>query len=221
MSGKGRSIPYSKIELKWIYNNRAMPRSAAHAAFCGTFRRSDVSADNFKALCARKGWKTGRDGRFQTAHAPWNQGKEMPYNANCARTQFKKGNLPHNTKFLGHERISKDGYIEISVAQRNPHTGFERRYVLKHKHLWEQENGPVPAGMCLKSKDGNRSNTDPSNWVLIPRGMLTRMNGFRGPNYQTAEPEVKPVIMTLAKLCHVLSVKAKTLNNGEKHGADN
>ncbi|MBN1567966.1 MAG: HNH endonuclease [Acidobacteria bacterium] len=214
MSGKARDIPYSAAELKWIKNNRTMSRRAAHAAFCRKFGRSDVSVDNYKSLCTRKGWKTGRDGRMQPGNAPWNKGKTLPYNAGSARTQFKKGNLPHNTKYLGHERISKDGYIEISIAQRNPHTGFERRYVLKHKYLWEQENGPVPAGMCLKSKDGNRLNTDPSNWVPIPRGVLPLMNGFRGPNYQTAEPKVRPVILTLARLrlkSHMLKVLGKVL----------
>ena len=209
MSGKGKDIPYDAAELKWIEVNRTMPRREAHAAFCEKFGRSDVSFDNFRALCARKGWKTGRDGRLRPGNASWNKGKKMPYNANSARTQFKKGNLPHNTKYLGHERISKDGYIEISIEQINPHTGFERRYILKHKFLWETKNGPVPAGMCLKSKDGNRLNADPSNWVPIPRGMLALMNGFRGPNYQTAEPEVRPVIMTLAKLRHALSVRTR------------
>lgn len=207
--GKGKTIRYSEVELKWIKANRTMVRRESYSAFCAKFGRSDVSLINFNALCKRKGWKTGRDGRLRRGNLPWNKGKKMPFHANSARTQFKKGHLPHNTKFLGHERISKDGYVEISVAETNPHTGFERRYVLKHKYLWEQENGAVPAGMVLKSKDGNRLNTDPSNWVLIPRGMLTRMNGFRGPNYQTAHPEVRPAIMTLARLRHVLSGKTK------------
>jgi hypothetical protein len=77
----------------------------------------------------------------------------MPYNANSAATQFKKGGVPPNAKFLGYERVSKDGYIEISINQKNPHTGYERRFVLKHKYLWETQNGPVPAGMCLKCLD--------------------------------------------------------------------
>lgn len=209
MSRTWRNIPYSAAELEWIEAHCTMTRREAHAAFCRIFKRTDLSVENFKALCTRKGWKTGRDGRLQPGNVSWNKGKKMPYSANTARTQFKKGNLPHNTRYLGHERVTKDGYVEISVAQKNPHTGFERRYVLKHKFLWEKKNGPVPAGMCLKAKDGNRLNTRPSNWVLIPRGVLPLMNGFRGPNYQTADPEVKPAILALARLRHALGIKAK------------
>ena len=195
-----RHIHYSRAELAWISRYRRLARLRLHALFCERFNRRDVSMDNLKAFCTRMGWKTGRTGQFKPGQISWNKGKKMPYNANSARTQFKKGNLPHNTKYLGHERVSKDGYVEISVNEMNPHTGYERRYVLKHKYLWEQKYGPVPKGMCLKALDGDRQNTDPDNWELIPRGMLPLMNGFRGPNYQTAEPEVRPAILTLTKL---------------------
>lgn len=200
MSGKGRYIPYSPKELAWIQKQCVRPRRELHAQFCRTFRRSDVTLDHVKALCTRRKWKTGRTGCFPKGFTPHNKGKRMPYNANSARTQFKSGRLPHNTKYLGHERVTDDGYVEISVAQTNPHTGFERRYVLKHRYLWERLHGPVPAGHVLKSLDGNRLNTDPSNWIVISRGLLPFLNGRRGPNYDQAAPEVKPAILTLAKL---------------------
>ncbi len=199
---RGRTIPYSPEELAWIKDYAALPRRAAHAAFCERFRRTDISLDNFKALCTRNGWTTGRTGCFPKGHAPANKGQRMPYHPNSAKTQFKKGELPHNTKFLGHERVTIDGYVEISVAETNPHTGFGRRYMLKHRYLWEQHHGPVPDGHCLKCRDGNRLNTDPSNWVAIPRALLPFLNGHRGPHYDQAAPEVKPAILTLAKLKH-------------------
>ena len=205
---KGRNTPYSDRELTWIERNRTMPRRAAHRAFCDTFGRTDVSFDSFKALCTRKGWRTGRTGRFEKGQEPVNKGKSMPFNANSARTQFKKGRLPHNTKHAGHERISKDGYVEISVEKTNPHTGFERRYVLKHRWLWESENGPLPEGMCLKCLDGDKTNTDPANWEAVPRALLPRLNGRSGRGYDDAEPELKPLIMTTAKLEHAAN-KAK------------
>lgn len=161
MRGIGtKAIGWSAAELAWVEAHRTLLRKDAHAMFCAKFRQIKLGA--YAALCKRNGWSTGRDGRIQKGNVPPNKGKKMPYNANSARTQFKKGQLPRNTKFLGHERLSKDGYVEISIDQENPHTGFERRYVLKHKYLWEKENGPVPSGMCLKSVDGSRSNTDPS-----------------------------------------------------------
>jgi hypothetical protein len=200
---KGRFIKYSVKELEWIRKHAKLPRRKAHELFRGKFGRHDIKVVHLNSLCKRKGWLTGRNGQFVPGQKSWNEGKKMPFNPNSARTQFKPGNLPHNTKYLGHERITKDGYIEISVNERNPHTGFERRYVLKHRHLWEKENGPVPKGMCLKALDGNRLNTDPDNWIVIPRGLLPQMNGNNGPNYQTAEPELRPVILTLARLRYI------------------
>lgn len=211
---KGRGIHYSPKELAWIKKHCAMPRQDAHAAFCRKFSRSDVTLDNLKALCTRKQWKTGRTGCFSKGHAPHNRGKTMPYHANSAKTQFKKGGLPHNTKYLGHERVTVDGYMEISIAETNPHTGYGRRYVLKHRHLWEQQHGPVPDGHVLKSLDGNRLNTDPSNWALIPRGLMPFLNGHRGPAYDQAAPDVKPVILTLAKLKRARFLKTKTMGGG-------
>ena len=221
MRGRGHWILYSSRELAWIRKQRGMPRRAAHAMFCRTFRRSDVSLDNFKKLCARKGWRTGRTGCFPKGHIPHNLGKTMPYHANRARTQFKKGHLPHTTRYLGHERVSMDGYVEISIADTNPHTGYGRRYVLKHRYLWTQQHGPVPAGHCLKCLDGNRRNTDPSNWIPISRSLLPFLNGHRGPHYDQAAPAVKPAILTLAQLKRARFLKTHARGgelNKENHG---
>lgn len=196
---KGTHIIYSTVQLAFIKQGRKKSRRKLHADFVARFKRGDVTFDNFKALCTRKRWSTGRTGCFEKGAVPANKGKKMLFNANSARTQFKVGQLPHNTKYAGHESVSKDGYVQISVDRTNPHTGFERRYVLKHRWLWEQLHGPVPAGMCLKCK-GDRLNTDPSNWELIPRALLPRLSGRFGRGYDEAPAELKPTIMAAAKL---------------------
>lgn len=205
---KGTYITYTPAQLAFIKRNRKKSRRELHAAFVKRFRRRDVTLDHLKALCTRKGWKTGRTGCFEKGIVPWNTGKKMPYNANSARTRFKKGGLPPNTKYLGHERVSKDGYVEISIKETNPHTGYERRYVLKHRLLWEKLHGPIPAGMCLKCK-GDKANTDPSNWELVPRAMLPRLNGRFGRGYDEAPAALKPTIMAVAKLAQQVSGKEK------------
>ena len=132
---------------------------------------------------------------------PANRGKKMPYNANSARTQFKKGQRPKNTKKPGDEYVSsKDGYVYLCIAETNPHTGFEHRFVLKHKYLWEQVNGPIPDGHCLKSVGGDRQNSDPSNWILIRRSMLPRLSGRWSLGYDQAEPEIRPTLLALAEV---------------------
>lgn len=199
---KGTRIRYSSEELAFIEKHCRMTRRNLHAAFIKKFGRTEVTVVNLKSLCTRKGWRTGRTGIFDKGHVPANKGKQMPFNANSARTRFKKGHVPANTKYAGHERVTKDGYVEISVEETNPHTGFQRRYVQKHRWLWEKQNGPVPEAMVLKCLDGNKQNSDPSNWKMIPRAMLPRLNGRFGRDYDNAPAELKPTIMKVAELQH-------------------
>ncbi len=206
---RGAPIVYSDLELSWIKTNSHLSRRQLHKAFVECFGRTDVSKDNIKALCTRQGWQTGRDGRFVKGGVPANKGKKMPFNANSARTQFKTGNKPHNTKHAGYERLSKDGYVEISIGETNPHTGYERRFVQKHRWLWEKENGPVPEGHCLKCLDGDKSNTAPANWEAIPRALLPRLNGRLGRGHDDAPAALKPTIMAVTKLEHAAREKRK------------
>jgi hypothetical protein len=205
---KGHWIEYTEKQLAWLKKHRKLVISEYHRQFCKRFRRRDVTARHLHALRKRMGWKTGRTGCFEKGIVPHNKGKPFlvaKRNPNCRRNQFKKGGLPPNTKYLGHERVSKDGYIEVSVAETNPHTGFNRRYVLKHRWLWENKNGPVPEGHALKCLDGNRLNTKPANWVPLPRAVLARLNGGRHKKrlaYNEAPDELKPIVMAAAKLAH-------------------
>lgn len=112
--------------------------------------------------------------------------------------QFKKGNLPHNTKYNGHERITVDGYIEVRIKQ-----GV---YRLKHLYNWEKVNGKLKPGYCLRCIDGNVLNTDASNWKMITRQENMLLNTTKH-NYL---PEVIPTAAMLAKLKTTL----KHLENG-------
>ncbi|WP_414461777.1 HNH endonuclease signature motif containing protein [Hyphomicrobium sp. DY-1] len=179
-----------------------------HRAFCAKFGREDISAGHLHALRKRKGWKTGRTGCFEKGIVPHNKGKRCPLgqggrHPNAQRTQFRKGNLPHNTRGAGHERIdSKDGYVILIVDEANPWTGAKTRPVHKHRYLWEQKHGPLPEGYVLKCLDGDKTNCDPSNWEAIPRSILPQLNGRHGLAYDQAHPDVKPALLTLSKLKH-------------------
>ncbi|RYH04098.1 HNH endonuclease [Salipiger sp. IMCC34102] len=207
---RGKANPYSEAELYFIELLSLMPRAALHEAFCKWTGRTDVSQAAIANLCKRKGWLTGRDGKIQKGNTPANKGKKMPYNPNSVRTQFKKGARPHTYRGAGHERIdAKDGYVIMIVDETNPWTGAPTRPVLKHRYLWEKKNGPIPEGTRLKCLDGDKTNTDPSNWEAVPIGLIPRLSGRFGRGYDQAPPELKPTIMATAKLEHAIAERQK------------
>ncbi len=212
---KGRAVPYSAEELAWLEENQSWPLPIWHRIFVMFFERRDVTVGNLKALRARRGWATGRTGRFEKGAVPANKGKRCPEgkggrSAASRRTQFQRGREPGNTKWLGHERMTKDGYVMVSVAETNPHTGYHRRYVLKHRWLWERANGKLAQDHCLKCLDGNRQNCDPANWIAVPRGLLPRLSGrWTAVAFDDAPAELKPVILAAAKLRHGAREAAK------------
>lgn len=215
---KGHWITYSGEELRFLEANKAVPRRELHAMFVEKFRRTDVSFANLKALCTRKGWGTGRGGHFPKGGTPHNKGKSCEpgkggLHPNARKTQFKKGNLTgranRNHKPVGTERINDDGYRERKIHEGMP---FQSRWQLVHRVEWEAVNGPVPKGMALKCI-GDRLNTDPSNWQLVPRAILPRLNGGTRKKhlaYDSAPAELKPVILAVAKLEHQVREKRRS-----------
>lgn len=206
---KGAPIIYSAAELEWLEANRTLPISQYHAAFVAGFARADVSASHLHSLRKRKGWKTGRTGQFERGCTPLNKGHkygpgEGPNHPNAMRARFKSGNRTGKAvevyKPIGTERTTPDGYRERKIHDGMP---LHSRWRAVHLIEWEAINGPMPEGMCLKCIDGNKDNTDPSNWQLIPRAMLPRLNGRFGRGYDEAPAELKQLILKTAELEHV------------------
>lgn len=208
---KGRWISYTDDQLAWLAANRDLPRADLHAAFQQTFDRPDVSRANLTAICKRKGWLTGRSGQFPKGNTSHNAGQKGVRYAGSEKGWFKKGERRGRAsrmhKPIGTERMSKSGYLERKINEDMP---FQRRWRAVHIVNWEAIHGPLPAGMALKSLDGNRLNTDPANWQLVPRALLPRLNGKSGRGYDAAPVEIKPTILAIARLEH----KARQLVQG-------
>lgn len=193
------AIPYSDVELAWIEANRTLTRRALHREFIKKFDREDVSVDDLKSLCTRKGWASGRDGRFAKGSVPPNKGLKGHYAPGCEKSWFKKGHVPANHKPFGHERICpKDGVTLIKVDMDHPYfPGRRGYYIPKQRFLWEQGNGPIPSGMILRCLDGNKQNFDLDNWAVITKGLNARLNQ-RG--YDDVPLELKPSAFLAAQL---------------------
>jgi hypothetical protein len=210
-----RRIKVSDAELDWLKNNCTMLIADYHRAFCTEFSRADLSAEQLHSLRKREGWRTGRSGRFDTGNVPWSKGKKLPFNAGSARTQFKKG-TPRSAraaevyKPIGFERV-RDGYMVRKIHDGVP---MQSRWRAVHILNWEHLHGPMPKGMALKCR-GDRANPHPSNWEMVPRSMLPRLNNRWGRNYDGAPAELKPTIMAVAKLENTVSARRKQLTAPE------
>lgn len=189
-----KPLQFTESELAFMQANATKPRAELAALFNAQFNRS-LTVEQVKGVCTRKGWKTGRTGCFEKGFIPANKGTKGLTGANSG--SFKKGQKSHTQKPVGHEYVTPDGYIMIKVAEPN-------KFRLKHHVVWEQHFGPMPAGHAIKFKDDNSQNLDINNMVLMSRGELAVLNHLY--SYKTAPAEVKPVLITLAK------VKAKIGN---------
>ena len=94
-------------------------------------------------------------GQFPKGLVPWNKGK--------------KGQVPQNHKPVGSERIDRDGYVLVKVAEPN-------KWRPKHRVLWEKVNGPIPEKHRLIFADGNRQNITLDNLILVSYAQSFIMN---------------------------------------------
>lgn len=216
---KGQAIKYQPDELAWIEARKEWPRDKLHSAFSAQFGRDDVSAQNLNSLCKRKGWTTGRTGQFVKGQASHNKGRKGFAPPGSEKGWFRPGERQGVAirlyKPIGTERISKDGYLERKINDDLP---LQRRWRAVHLIRWEAANGPVPSGHALKCLDSNKQNTDPGNWIAIPRALLPRLNGRFGRGYDHAPAELKPTIMAIATLEHKArgAIKARTSHHATR-----
>ena len=136
---------------------------------------TNIAANEIKYFRHNNHLNSGLNGRFKKGHLTHNKGKkQIEYMSKEAiertkLTRFKKGNRPINYRPIGSERITKNGYIEIKIDDPN-------RWQLKHRYLYEQENGKIPDGYNLIFLDGNKRNLNLSNLKLVSKAEDLIMN---------------------------------------------
>lgn len=117
--------------------------------------------------------RSGIDSRFQKGMIPANKGKKGYMSPEqyekCKATMFKKGQVPQNHKPVGSERIDREGYVLVKVAEPN-------KWRPKHRVLWEKVNGPIPEKHRLIFADGNRQNIALDNLILVSYAQSFIMN---------------------------------------------
>jgi len=110
----------------------------------------------------------------QPGEQPWNAGlKGWKAGGRSAETRFRSGNQPDNRRPLGHERVTREGYLERKVST----TGVSRRDFRPVHHLvWEEAGREIPPGHVLVFVDGDKRNFDLENLRLLSRAELLGKN---------------------------------------------
>lgn len=164
---KGIAIKYTSEQLAFIEANYTLERKVLTEKVNLRFN-TKLTVDQIKALCTRKGWKTGRTGFFAKGGKPWNTGTKGAVKPNSGN--FQKGQVPWNHQPIGYERIcSKDGYVYIKTAEPDV---FE----LKHRVIWAAKHGPIPDDHVIAFKNMDKTDCRAENLILLNRSELVRYN---------------------------------------------
>lgn len=132
---------------------------------------TNITSRTIKSYKANNKLNSGLTGKFRKGQTPHNKGKKIPKEVyeKVKHTMFAKGNVPPNHRPVGSERISKDGYIEVKVAEPN-------KWRLKQRVVYEETKGKIPEGCPIIFLDGNKRNFDIGNLRCITRSELLYLN---------------------------------------------
>lgn len=160
-------------------------------------KKTQEYLDNWKLSGRGRMINAGAKYRFPKGNKPHNKGRKLSEYVDqetiqkIKKTSFKKGSVPHNTKYDGAItlRCDKTGvkylYIRIAKAKWMPY----------HQYLWIEANGKIPKGYIVVFKDKNSLNCKLENLELITyRENMQRNTIQRYPN------ELKQAIKTITKL---------------------
>ncbi len=110
-------------------------------------------------------------GRFKKGQVPANKGKKWEEfmskegQKNSRKTTFKKGQLPHNTRYNGaiRKRKNKDKkqYTYIRIGKG--------KWEMLHVHIYKKIHGRLPKNKIIVFKDNDQDNFHPSNLIALTR----------------------------------------------------
>lgn len=157
-------------EMMKLFDRNSM--SISNKAYDLGLKRSDAFLNGPHGGRIKKGETIGKDSQFKPGMAGWNKGKKQSDYMSAENiektklTRFKKGNVPLNHKPIGHERITRDGYIEVKVRDAGVDSK-NKNFELKHRLLWKQHHGDIPEGMNVEFVTGaDKINFSISDLVL-------------------------------------------------------
>lgn len=149
-----------------------------------------ITVGKMKNLLSRKKIYTETGGcLYKKGCIPWNKGTKGLTKAN--KTSFKKGERPKSWKPVGSERIDRDGYTLIKIAE-------PKKWALKHRVIWEEHyKNKVPKRSVIIFADGDKTNLNVDNLICVTRNELRVLNQCR---LISSVPELTKTGLNVAKI---------------------
>ncbi len=153
----------------------------------------------------KKNHKTpsGYNVRYQRGNQSWTKGKKwdewMPEASQMKSraTQFRKGQRPANYRPVGTIVCRpSNGYLWIKVQDK------PAKWRMLQRVMWEEHNGPVPAGYRIMFKDNDPSNCVIENLMLVDTSILSVAQCKIG---MTNDPDINETVLASAELLHKLT----------------
>lgn len=117
-----------------------------------------------------------RKGQFRKGQEPKNKGRKIETWMSAESIErskqgrFKKGEFRADNPSSrpdGYEKVYSDGYVWVKVP------GGHRKQ--KHRLVWELAHGPIPKGMCIRFRDGDRTNCALENLFMVSQSENLRL----------------------------------------------
>lgn len=169
---------YSEEQKEFIITNNYGKYSKELAEMFNQYFNTNITAKEIAYFRRNHKLNSGLTGQFKKGNVPHNKDKkQVEYMSQEAiektkETRFKIGNKPKNYRPVGSERITKDGYIEVKVADPN-------KWETKNKIIYKQYFGDIPEGHKIIYADGNKLNNDINNLILVSDNEELIMNRYR------------------------------------------
>ena len=147
----------------------------------------------------------GGNTRFKPGHETWNKGTKGLMTGGV-ETQFKPGQLPHNTAEVGSYRITKDGTLQRKIG--NAKGSNSKRWRGVHELVWVEANGPVPAGHICVFKPGMKT-ADLASITVAKVECVSLAENMRRNTYHRYGKEVAQLVQLRGAITRQINRKEK------------
>ena len=196
---------FTAEQEEWLVAHNHMSASEMSKGINDEFSLS-TSPDEIKGWRARTKNPRPTPSRFQKGHTPFSKGKKWDEymspesQARSRMTTFRKGDVPHNVQPLGSISIMSGYWVMKVTNVGNQH----QKWKFLHRLLWEKENGPIPKGMNVVFRNGDRNDIRMENLMLMNNKEMARYTPV-----DDSEPEMQRFSEIVARVAAKVAEKMK------------